>query len=219
MSLGQIANQVQLPRSTVQRIVQALAAEGFVSTGGGSGRIKLGREIQSLALSQATGPLDRLKPVIQDIADKTGETVDLAVLRDGKMLFVDQIVGRQRLRTVSSIGETFPLATTANGKAALACLDEVEATNLIVNEFRNTPHKTRNMASLLSEIENIRNGDLAVDQDEHTDGISALGFGVLDPSGEVFALSVPVPSSRYPRIKEQLIEALTAARQALGVES
>lgn len=219
MSLGQIANQVDLPRSTVQRIVQALAAEGFVSTGGGSGRIKLGREIQSLALSQSTGPLDRLKPVIQEIADQTGETVDLAVLRDGKMLFVDQIVGRQRLRTVSSIGETFPLSTTANGKAALACLDEVEATNLIVNELRTSQTKNRNIASLLSEIEGIRNGALAVDQDEHTDGISALGFGVLDPSGEVFALSVPVPSSRYARVKDQLVKALNQAREALGLDA
>lgn len=216
LSLGQIAGHVDLPRSTVQRIVGALAAEGFISTAGGSGRIKLGPELQSLGLSLTTAPRERLRPVMQSLAEETGETVDLAVLRDGRMLFVDQIVGRHRLRTVSSIGETFPLVTTANGKAALACLDEIEATNLILNEFRATTARDRKMAALLTEIEGIRAGALATDEDEHTDGISALGFGLADPGGEVFALSVPVPSSRYHHIKDDLIAALNTARQRLG---
>ena len=215
LSLGQIATQVELPRSTVQRIVGALAAEGFISTRGGNGRIKLGSEIQSLGLSLTEGPLDRLRPIMREIADDTGETVDLAVLRDGKMLFVDQIVGRQRLRTVSSIGETFPLVTTANGKAALACLDEVEATNLVLNEFRLTTKKDQKISALLSEIEEIRNGALATDEDEHTDGISAIGIGISDPSGEIFALSVPVPSSRYDRVRKTLVAALENARRKL----
>ncbi len=40
------------------------------------------------------------------------------------MRFVDWIVGTRRLRKVSGIGENSPLTTTANGKAALSCLDQ-----------------------------------------------------------------------------------------------
>ncbi|MEO1788276.1 MAG: IclR family transcriptional regulator [Pseudomonadota bacterium] len=216
LSLGQIAAHVDLPRSTVQRIVGALSAEGFVSTGGGSGRIKLGPEIQSLGLSLTIGPLDRLRPIMRQISEATGETVDLAILRDGRMLFVDQIVGRHRLRTVSSIGETFPLATTANGKAALSCLDEAAAATLLEMDLHGTPVSEQRRSELLLEIAAIRNGALAADEDEHTDGISALGFGVADRSGEVLALSVPVPSSRYLTIKDTLVAALTAARHSLA---
>lgn len=215
LSLGQIASRVNLPRSTVQRIVGALATEGFISTGEGSGRIKLGPEIQSLGLSLTIDPIERLKPMMQALADKTGETVDLAVLRNQKMLFVDQIVGQHRLRTVSSIGESFPLTTTANGKAALARLDEVDASQLIIRELRATGAKNLKISALLSEIEGIRDGALASDSDEHTDGISALGFGISDPGGEIFAVSVPVPSSRFARIKPQLVEALQDARAKL----
>ena len=46
------------------------------------------------------------------------------------MLFIDQIVGSQRLRAVSSIGTSFPLTTTANGKAALAYMDHGDAARL-----------------------------------------------------------------------------------------
>ena len=213
LSLGQIARAVDLPRSTVQRIVGALAAEGFISTAGGSGRIRLGPEIQNLAVASNVTPLERIRPVMQQISDATGETVDLAVLRDGRMHFLDQIEGRQRLRTVSSIGESFPLANTANGKAALACLDVVEATRLLSE----APTPDRKLSSILAEIEDIRDGAMARDEDEHTDGISALGFGFTDPSGEVYAISIPTPSSRYGRIKDKLLAALKAARTELSL--
>ncbi len=205
LSLGQIANKVELPRSTVQRIVFALTREGLVASDGGRGGLRLGSEIQTLAQAAASTPRDRLRPLMQRIAAETGETVDLAVLQGNSMLFIDQIEGQHRLRTVSSIGESFPLATTANGKAALACLDEEDAA-------ARAGLSGKPLRALLSELRQIRDGALARDEDEHTDGISAMGFGIQDPSGEIFAISIPVPSSRYARIKDTLVATLCRAR-------
>lgn len=213
LSLGQIAKRVDLPRSTVQRIVSALALEGFVSTEKGYGGIRLGAEIQALAQATDTDIKERLRPVMQQISAVTGETVDLAVLDGDKMLFIDQIVGTQRLRTVSSIGEAFPLTSTANGKAALACLDQAMATTMILKDLQRVPNP-KPLSAILAEIERIRDGALARDEDEHTDGISALGFGMKDPTGSVYAVSVPVPSSRFARVQEDLAMAIHSARSA-----
>lgn len=210
-SLGQIAAQVELPRSTVQRIVAALSSEGFVSSSGGFGGIRLGPVLLDLAQSSHTAFRDMIRPSMEAIAHETGETVDLAVLRGGRMLFIDQIVGSQRLRTVSSIGESFPLTNTANGKAALACLGEREALELIERELK-ADRNTGRAKALHLEIGKIREGGLATDEDHHTNGISAIGFGIADMSGDVFALSVPVPSSRYSRIKGKLVSVLLKAR-------
>ena len=218
LSLGQIATRVKLPRSTVQRIVRALSTEGFISTENGSGGIRLGPQIQSLAQAIVADRKDQLRPMMQKIASETGETVDLAVMDGGRMLFVDQVVGSQRLRTVSSIGETFPLTTTANGKAALACLDEAEAARRVIAELQEGKTKGQ-IATVLSEIEAIRNGALAADEDEHTDGISAMGFAILDPNGEIFAVSVPVPSSRFARVRDKLTEVLMRTRNAVAASS
>lgn len=215
LSLGQIASKVNLPRSTVQRIVSALATEGLVALGSSSGGIRLGLEIQTLARAVISTPQERYLPVLNAIAEATGETVDLAVLRGDKMLFIDQVVGGQRLRTVSSIGESFPLSSTANGKAALACLDEFEATDLIMAEQKELAPKERRLTDLLAEIAEIRDGKLARDMGEHTDGISALGFGVLDASGEVLAVSLPVPTSRFERKERELVAAMLEARKEL----
>ena len=214
LSLGQIANRANLPRSTVQRIVAALADEGFILSDGQSGGIRLGPEIQSLAQASAGDVKERMRPMMRTLVDTTGETVDLAVLKRGRMHFIDQIVGSHRLRTVSSIGEAFPLTTTANGKAALACLDQAEAARLVLSELELERDEGRLM-SVLEELETIRAGALATDESEHTEGISAVGFAHRDPGGDVVAVSVPVPSSRFPRVKDQLIQALKAAKATL----
>ncbi len=215
LSLGGIAKAAGLPRSTVQRIVAALSDEGLVSVGEGSGGIRLGPEIQVLARAVFSSPQDRFRPLLASIAKETGETVDLAVLRGDKMLFIDQVVGGQRLRTVSSIGETFPLTSTANGKAALACLDEFAATRLIMAELSDQSPKDRNLSQLLAEVAMIREGGLARDEGEHTEGISALGFAVADPNGDIHAVSLPVPSSRFAGKEQTLVAAMAKARASL----
>ena len=216
LSLGQIAKSVALPRSTVQRVVAALAVEGFISTEKGYGGIKLGPEILSLAQATASDMKDRLRPVMKRISDETGETVDLAVLDGDKMLFIDQIVGSQRLRAVSRIGETFPLTTTANGKAALACLQREHAERLIVAEIEGRSSNSRTPDEILDEVEQIRSGALAKDENEHSDGICALGFAIKDSHGDIFALSTPVPSARYKRLKDSLTEVLGRCLEDIG---
>ncbi|WP_170474091.1 IclR family transcriptional regulator [Ruegeria arenilitoris] len=215
-SLGQISKQVKLPRSTVQRIVAALITEGFISTNGSSGGIMLGPEIQSLAQAVTAGFKDRIRPMMKSISKETGETVDLAILEGNRMRFIDQIVGGQRLRTVSRIGDTFPLTNTANGKAALASLPVTEATKLIINEFEDWPDFARPLPDLLVELEGIQGGALARDDNEHTEGVSALGFAISDPAGEIYAVSVPVPSSRFARIHGALTKTLEAHQKQSG---
>ncbi len=106
------------------------------------------------------------------------------------------------------------MTTTANGKAALACLDRADAARLVLTELETDRGEDRLM-SVLAELENIRNGALATDEDEHTEGISAIGFAVRDPGGDVVAVSVPVPTSRYGRVKEKLTHVLNESKKLL----
>jgi DNA-binding IclR family transcriptional regulator len=216
LSLGQIAKSVNLPRSTVQRIVSALALEGLVSTERGSGGIRLGAEIPALARAYMSDATERLRQAMRAISDQTGETVDLSILQGNKMVFRDQIVGTHRLRAVSSIGDSFPLTMTANGKSALACLDQSSAIRLILSEFDEMGQSELPVAGLLNELETVRQGGLATDEDEHTEGICALGFPIKEQNGDILALSVPVPSSRYARNKEELRSALLDWRAKFG---
>ena len=208
LSLGQIARKVNLPRSTVQRIVSALIHEGLVASDGGSGGIRLGDEIRVLANAPAFDLRGHFRPLLEQIAAATSETVDLAVLEGPNMRFIDQIEGRQRLRTVSTIGDRFPLTTTANGKAALAQLSETSARTLISAELGSD----EDVDALMDELRRIRSGDIATDLGEHSEEICALGFAVHGPNNETAAISVPVPSSRFYRVRVELAKKLDRIR-------
>ena len=80
LSLGAIAAEVNLPRSTVQRIVAALIQERLLQMGGRAGTIKLGSEIFSLADSQSVDVVETSQQHLKNLAEITGETVDLAKL-------------------------------------------------------------------------------------------------------------------------------------------
>ena len=131
LSLGQISQRVDLARSTVQRIVAALAAEKLLIAASPTGRVRLGPTILRLAVSARTDFVALARPFLVELSSELNETVDLATIKKDHLIFVDQVIGPHRLRAVSAVGETFPLYCTANGKAYLAQLDEVAVARLI----------------------------------------------------------------------------------------
>ncbi|WP_376873690.1 IclR family transcriptional regulator [Albirhodobacter sp. R86504] len=207
MSLGQIAERVGLARSTVQRIVAALQAERLVisdSTGGG---LRLGPELHALAEAARYNIVEHCRLLLTELTQKTGETADLSVLRGAGMIFLDQVPGTHRLRTVSSVGEVFPLTSTANGRACLAQLPPEEARKLAVNEWDRNGIQG-DLPQLMADLQTIRETRLAYDLDTHTAGISAIGLAFRDWSGDLHAISVPVPTTRYALTKTAVETAL-----------
>jgi DNA-binding IclR family transcriptional regulator len=133
------------------------------------------------------------------------------------MVFVDQVTGSHRLRAVSAIGETFPLYCTANGKAYLAELGDGEVERLIGASFRpRTPRTITRLDALLRELKTVRKTGVAIDREEHTQGICAAGVMTRDPLGNVIAVSVPVPAHRFYENQRQIVARLQAVKEALA---
>ena len=150
LSLGQIAQRVKLARSTVQRIVAALETESLVIAATPNGRVRLGPAILRLAASVRSDFIAAARPFLERLSAELQETVDLSVVKKDHLVFIDQVIAPQRLRTVSAVGETFPLYCTANGKAYLSQLTEPSIEKLIgrVYEAR-TPNTLTRFETLL----------------------------------------------------------------------
>lgn len=211
MSLGSIAESVGLPRSTVQRLVNALIVEGLVVASLAEGGLRLGPEIQALAAASRVAVGDLIQPTLEDLSQKTGETVDLSVFRDDHMLFVDQVVGTHRLRAVSAVGEVFPMTTTANGKASLSLLEDEVVDAIATRELEARSGSGKATRQLRVEIGRIRKTGYAVDLDEHTEGVSAVGAAFATQTGAIYAISIPVPSHRFGKRRDALARALLGA--------
>jgi len=154
LTLGQIAQRVGLARSTVQRIVDALREEQFVIAASPTSGVRLGPALIRLAASASVDFDHVTRPFMTSLSHAIGETVDLSVLKGRSAVFTDQVQGRHRLRTVSAVGESFPLYCTANGKAILSLLSNEQVDRLISPQMpRLTANTITKRADLLKAIE------------------------------------------------------------------
>lgn len=215
LALSELSRAVDLPKSTVHRLVGALGAEELVSTDP-AGRIVLGGALARLGAAGSRALQDELRPLLAALREELDETVDLAVLDAGQMRFVDQLPAGHRLRAVSAVGARFPLHCTANGKAFLASLPPDRALALLPARLtRFTPQTIVARGALLEQLEQARRRGVAFDREEHTEGISAVGAAVLGPLGPLAAISVPVPTARFRGGEQRYAVALArTAREA-----
>lgn len=208
LALGELAAAVELPKSTVHRLVAALAMEGLVTQDHG-GHVRLGGGLARLGDASREALTDPLRPLLLELRDELDETVDLAVLDGDGVRFIDQLPAPQRLRAASAVGETFPLHCTANGKGLLAAMPEQRLQALLPERLpRLTAHTIASREALLDELAMVRSEGVAFDREEHTEGICAVGAAVLDDTGPVAAISVPVPSQRFAGRERELADAV-----------
>lgn len=201
-----LTSATDLPKSTVHRVVRALEDEGLLTTTG-DGRIVLGTGLAALGQQATAAVVDQLGPITQRLHDRTGETVDVSVLERGAARFVDQIQSTHALRAVSAVGASFPLDTTANGKALLAALPPDEVARLLGEDHA---------LAMRDELDAVRASGIAVDDEEHTPGICALGIAIVRAGRPLCAISVPVPAGRFADVRADVTAALLRARDEAG---
>jgi len=219
LSLGQIAQRVNLARSTVQRIVAALETEKLVIAATPNGRVRLGPTILRLAASVRSDFISFARPFLERLSAELEETVDLSTVKKDHLVFIDQVIGSHRLRTVSAVGETFPLHCTANGKAYLAQLTDTAIAALIGDTYEpRTPKTFKRLDTLIADLKAVRKAGVAFDCEEHTLGVCAAGVALHDPLGNAVAISVPVPSQRFHDRQQLIADKILATKRALEAQ-
>ena len=205
LSQAEVAEQVGLARSTIHRLLNALEDEGLVETGP-RGRHRLGPEIGRLADTAWRGVISSVHPLLEELSHEVNETADLSVLDRDRATFVDQVVTPHRLLAVSSVGESFPLHCTANGKAFLAGLPPQDLARALAGGLvALTPHTITDPAALAEELDRVREDGIAYDREEHAEGICAVGIVLR---GLAVAVSVPLPAQRFYGREAELRDAL-----------
>jgi DNA-binding IclR family transcriptional regulator len=216
LRLAELAPHVGLAKTTLHRIVTALADERLLRVDPG-GRIWLGPGIAALARAGSGDLAEQLRPVLVDLHRQVDETVDLSVLDGTSARFVDQIPSRHRLRAVSTVGSAFPLHCSANGKAMLAALPLTVADELVPTRLEAfTPHTIVDRGALFEELDAIRVAGVAFDREEHTVGIAAVGVAVRAGDTVLGAISVPAPADRFTRTEGALRAAVLDAGRRAG---
>jgi IclR family acetate operon transcriptional repressor len=206
--MTQIAERLGMNKSAVHRHLATLEKKRFVQRDPATGVYTLGiRLVQMAYLTLEHSDLRRLAaPVLHRLSDETRETVDLAVLDDADVVFLDVVESPQRVKLAAAVGQRLPAFATASGKSMLAYLPEAAVRRVLE---RGMPFTTEKAAyspdMLLDDLRETRERGYAFDLEEYELGINAVAAPILDPAGQpMAAVAVAGPSFRLAR--ERLTE-------------
>ncbi len=183
------------PKATLYRFLQVLTHQGMLSHDPESGSYALGVRLVRLAhaawAQSSLAPLAR--PHVDALSARLGETIHLAQLDQGQVLYVDKRNAARPVEMFSQAGKVGPAYCTGVGKAMLAHLapDALEAALMRQSFHRFTPETLDTPAALMAELQAIRARGYAFDREEHEPGIICVAVPILARTGRVIgALSV-----------------------------
>jgi DNA-binding IclR family transcriptional regulator len=189
------------PKATLYRLLQTLVRQGMLALDADLGTYSLGMRLVRLAhgawAQSSLAPLAR--PLLDRLAAQTGETVHLAQLDQGQVLYVDKRHAARPVEMFSSAGKVGPAYCTGVGKAMLAYLPEVplEAALMRQSFHRFTDTTLDTPRALKAELQVIRARGHAFDREEHEPGIICIAAPVLARGGRMLgALSVTTTTAR-----------------------
>ena len=213
----EIANIMKLDKSIVFRNLNTMKRSGYVEQSKEQKKYTLGLKILELSnrLIQKMEITTIARPMLEKLSHISGETSHLAVLRDGRVIYIDRVESKEILGIHTNVGDHEPLYCTAVGKAILAFLPPKEVQEILkelnLSGFEKfTDDTITSLSELEIELENIRKKGFALDNEELYKGVRCIAAPIKNHENEVIAsLGISGPTSRMMKHKIVRLAALT----------
>lgn len=222
VSLGHLAELLDIDRSSAFRLATTLKRRGFLTNSSAGRDYVLGPSIWRLSLQYDWSSM--LAKVAHEhlkaLAAATNETAHLAVREGRKALFIEDVATNHVIAISGQTGELVPLYCTSHGKALLSDFEEQDLTRLFGGKqlkayTRNTIQSIR---ALALECKRIRANGFASDESEFLEGVRCVAAPIRDRDGAVIAsIGISAPSSRLPKeLEKEVADKVVAAAAHIG---
>jgi IclR family transcriptional regulator, KDG regulon repressor len=203
LSAREVAERLDLPRTTVHELLVTLIARSYlISVPGQPVQYRLGMPLFELGAAFA-GRLDLVREaqsVARDVAAACDEAVHVAVLDGADVVYLVKVDSTHPVRMVSGVGLRLPAHCTAVGKVLLASLDPASL-DAVLKEgpLRGmTPDSITDPDLLRAHLDGVRADGVAVDVGESDDAMRCVAAPIRDHSGAtIAAMSVSAPIIRW----------------------
>jgi IclR family transcriptional regulator, acetate operon repressor len=213
VSLPEVAQATDLPKSSAFRYLWTLEAHRYVERDPDSGRYTLGLGFVGMQSRQLEVLRQRTRPWLEKLRDEHTETVNLGILDGDAVIYLDIVESRRAVRLAVNRGDREYLHSTALGKAVAATLPEARVREILdrTGMPRHTANTITSVDDFLAELAKVRRNGYAVDDGENeVDGrcVAVPMLGSRLPT----AVSLSAPSARFPL---QQVEAVATSLQAV----
>ncbi len=226
MGVTALASHMEMPKSGVHRLLQALRASGWVRqtlSGEYECTLKLWELGQRLA--NRVDLRGAAAPAMRELATQTRETILLSILDGTDVLYVDVIDSPQPVRAHTRPGDRAPAFCMATGKAMLAYAPPPVIDAIVENFEVFTPLTITTREQLEKELERVRRKGFAFNRGEWGGGVRGIAAPIFDGRGEpIAAISVGAPGERMSEtvmrsVAPLVIEAARRISHELGHRS
>ena len=210
-SITEVAEILGVDKGSASRLMSTLARHGYSEKDAHTRRYVLGPQVVRLCgryLSRMS-LIESARPYLRLLMERTGECAHLAILAQGKALYIDQVESPATLRVNVQVGQMAPLHCTALGKVLLAF-----SGGEILNKLESfTPNTITDPEALLSHLESVRQQGYALDNEEFDLCVCCIAVPVYDLRNRVVAamgISGPatrLTSQKLPDLIDSVVEA------------
>ena len=197
----ELANRVDLPKSTVARLLNALETERAIEQDQVGGEYRLGPAIEEIAggSSQGRSLIAAAQPFLVDLSERTDEASGLDIIEGRQVQFIDMVESGQDVQIRNWTGESGPAHALSAGIAILAHMSESDLRSYIDGGFEQmTLHTLSTAEELCDRLTQARSAGYVWVYEEFAEGINSVAAPVFGPDGVVAALRIHGPTYRFP---------------------
>ena len=224
LRLKDIANELNIPFSSLHAILNTMKNKGFIEREDNSLLYRLSRKVYQIVppSSQPEEDLVYLAlPIMDRVQRASGETVSLSVRDGNEIVFIAKRSSSSIIQVVQALGSRFPAHATGSGKVMLAYLPETEIDEIYPDE--KLPALTGNTITtktkLKKELTKIYTCGFAFDNEESVKEIWAVAACIHSQNGRsIAASSIVVPKFRLTEeLETKCRELITEAAVEIGL--
>ncbi len=210
LTLKEIADRLDQRMNSVFRLLYTLARHGYVIKK--DKQYELGSRLLDLtrAKMRHTNLVSVARPYMDALLARFRETVNLGVMMEGTIRYVEVRESPERFRLAEHVGGTDPLHCTALGKAHLAYLPYTQVRELLKTHgmSRVTEHTLETLSALRADLKRTRERGYAIDDQESMIGAYCVAAPILDSNeNPVAAISIAAPNVRLNHVQEEAVSA------------
>lgn len=212
LSLSELSTHLNLPKSTVSRLLSALLDRKFIRESNPPGKYLLGYKFLNLSSAYLQG-FDLYReahPKLEELNKKIDETIIMGVFDQTRhqIIYLDKVDTTKSIKLGTRVGEIAPIHCTALGKALLSSLpDETVAQILESYSFEKFTDQTIvNISVLFEDLSATRKRGYAIDHQEYKPDIICVGAPIKNFTGDpLAAISVSAPADRLDPTRLEII--------------
>lgn len=215
-SLAELDSNLDFAKSTIHDHLTTLEAKEYVIRSEGEYSISLKFLYHGMSAKNRLDISRVGQPVIDELADKTGEVAWIIVEEHGRAVYLNKAMGEKAVQTHAVVGGRAHLHHLASGKTILAYLPDERVDEIIEQHGLSelTPYTVTDRDELESKLEQIKEEGIALNDKETVRGLRAVAAPVLKGDKIVGAVTVSGPANRltkdrcYDEVKPLLLEAV-----------